>query len=80
MKLNLTGTLVCPAVEGVDNALETILDHILSKGTITKSDLEHTVNVIPETLILPKFCQDGHNRGKHMLGPKKGSVSVKQGW
>jgi hypothetical protein len=56
MKLDLTGTLMCPTVEGVDSALETILDHILSKGTTAKRDLEHTINVIPEALILPKFC------------------------
>jgi hypothetical protein len=80
MKLELTGMLVCPTVKGIDNALETLLHHLLSKGTIAKCDLKHTVNVVPKALILPKFCQDGCNRGKCMLGPKKRSVSAKQGW
>ncbi len=55
MELDLTGTLVCPTVEGINNALEMLLDHVLSKGTIAKCDLEHTVNVISKALILPKF-------------------------
>ncbi len=59
MKPDLTGTLVRPTVERINNALETILDHILSKGTITKCDVEHTVYVVPKALILPEFCQDG---------------------
>ena len=72
MILDLTGTFVCPTVKGINNALEALLDHILSKGTVAKRDLEHTVDVVPEALILPKFHQDGRNRGKRMLGPKKG--------
>ncbi len=55
MKLDLTGMLVCPTVEGIDDALETLLNHILLKGTVPKRDLEHTVNVVPEALILAKL-------------------------
>ncbi len=55
MKLDLTGMLVCPTVEGINDALETLLNHILLKGTVPKHDLEHTVNVIPEALLLAKL-------------------------
>ena len=55
MKLDLTGMLVCPTVEGVNDALEMLLNHILLKGTVLKCDLKHTVNVVPKALILAKL-------------------------
>ena len=66
MKLDVTGKLVCRTVEGTDNALETILNTSFRRDICVKRDLERTVIVVPEALIIPKFCQNGHNRGKHM--------------
>ncbi len=75
---DLAGMLVCPTVEGIHDALEMLLNRILSKWTVAKCDLKHTVNVVPKALILPEFCQDGRDCSKCMLGPTQQLVMVKQ--
>jgi hypothetical protein len=64
----LTGTFVGPTVERVDDTLKAFLGRFISQRTVAKCDVEDTVDVIPETLILPKNFQDFRNCGKGMLG------------
>ena len=58
-----------PAVEGVNDQLKAFLGHFLSQRTVAKCDIEDTVDVITNTLILPKHLQDGCDRGEGILGP-----------
>jgi hypothetical protein len=50
----LTGTLVCPAVEGINDQLKAIVGHFLSQQTVAECDIEDTVDVITNALILPE--------------------------
>ena len=68
MVFQLTDTLVRPAVEGVNDQLKTILDHFLSHRTVTERDIQNTVDVITNPLILSEHLQDGCYGGKGILG------------
>jgi len=48
----LTGTLVGPAVEGIDDQLKAILDHFLFQRTVAQRNIKDTVDVITNALIL----------------------------
>jgi hypothetical protein len=50
----LTGTLVSPAVERVDDTLKVFLVHFISQTTVVKCDVQDAIDVIPETLVLPE--------------------------
>jgi hypothetical protein len=50
----LTGTLVSPAVERVNNTLKAFLVHFISQTTVVKCDVQDAIDVIPETLVLPE--------------------------
>jgi hypothetical protein len=50
----LTGTLVSPAVERVDDTLKAFLVHFISQTTVVKCDVQDAIDVIPETLVLPE--------------------------
>jgi hypothetical protein len=65
----LTGTFVGPTVERIDDTLKAFLFRFTFQRTVAKCDVEDAVDVIPETLILPKYFQDFRNCGKGMLGP-----------
>jgi hypothetical protein len=69
MVFHLTRTFVGPTMEGVNDTVKTLLDHILSERAVAKCDLKHTVDVVPEALVLPEFCQDGRHCSKGMLRP-----------
>ncbi len=43
-----------PAVEHVNDQLKVILVHFLSQRTVAERDIEDTVDVIADTLILPE--------------------------
>ena len=58
-----------PAVEGVDDQLKTLLSHFLSQRTVAECDIEDTVDVVADALILPEYLQDGCDRGEGILGP-----------
>jgi len=60
---------VGPAVEGVDDQLKAIIGHFLSQRTVVECDIEDTVDVITNALILPEHLQDGCDGGKGVLGP-----------
>ena len=65
----MTGTLVGPAVERVNDTLKAFLVHFIFQRTVAKCDVEDAVDVIPETLILPEHFQDFLNCGEGILGP-----------
>ena len=56
-------------MEHVDNTLKVFLGCFIFQRTLAKGDVEDAVNVISETLILPKHFQDFLNCGKGMLCP-----------
>ena len=58
-----------PAVEGVNDQLKAVLSHFLSQRTVAECDIEDTVDVITNTLILPEHLQDGCDRSEGILGP-----------
>jgi len=60
---------VGPAMERVDDTLKAFLGHFIFQRTLAKCNIKDTVDVIPETLILPKHLQDFHNCSKGMLCP-----------
>ena len=69
MVFQLTETFVGPIVEHIDNTLKAFLGHFISQRTFAKCDVEDAVDVIPETLILPKHFQDFLNCSEGILGP-----------
>ena len=69
MVFQLAGTLVCPAVESINDQLKAILGHFLSQRTVAERDIEDTVDVITDALILPEHLQDGCDCGEGILGP-----------
>jgi len=54
MVFQLTGTFVSLIVERIDNTLKVFLLCFIFQGTVAKCNIEDAVDVIPETLILPK--------------------------
>ena len=58
-----------PTVEHINNTLKVFLNHFIFQRTVAKCDIEDTVDVIPETLILPEHFQDFCNCGEGILGP-----------
>ncbi len=42
------------AVECVNDTLKAFLGHFISQTTVVKCDVQDTVDVIPETLVLPE--------------------------
>jgi len=60
---------VGPAVEGIDDQLKTLLSHFLSQQTVAECDIEDTVDVVADALILPEYLQDGCDCGEGILGP-----------
>jgi len=60
---------VGPTVERIDDTLKAFLGRFISQRTFAKCDVEDAVDVIPETLILPKHFQDFRNCGEGILSP-----------
>lgn len=75
----LAWAFVGPAMESVDNALESLLGHFVSEGAVTKGNLKRAIDIVSEALILPKHLQDGGNGGECVLGPSM-RVSTGEMW
>jgi len=56
-------------MEGVDDQLKAILGHFLSQRAVAECDIEDTVDVITNALILPEHPQDCCDRSEGILGP-----------
>ena len=56
-------------MEGVDDQLKAILGHFLSQRAVAECDIEDTVDVITNTLVLPEHLQDCCDHSKGIFGP-----------
>jgi hypothetical protein len=65
----LAWAFVGPAMESVDNTLESLQGHFVSEGAVAKCDLKRAIDIVSKALILPKHLQDGGNGGQCVLGP-----------
>lgn len=79
MVFELTSTFVGPTVKCVNNTLEAFLGHIIPQRTVVKCDVEDTVDVISNALILPKHIENCCDCSKGMLGPSEyGSIRARE--
>jgi len=56
-------------MEGVNDQLKAILGHFLSQRAVAEYDIEDTVDVITNALILPEHLQDCCDHSEGILGP-----------
>ena len=56
-------------MEGVNDQLKVILGHFLSQQAVAECDIEDTVDVITNALVLPEHLQDCCDCSKGIFGP-----------